>query len=118
MNTVTVTLEEMEARRKARRDEVLNTSDRCKSAFVLANMALEQDGGGAEAAASLLLSMEYSELFNFENLLRLDAENRAHADIVMAGYHSCDFRPSSWLEEIGEDGKGIFSEIRQIWSKK
>lgn len=108
-------IREVIAQQEADRERVLNHSDAAQSALVLANMALEHGGSGAEAAARLLLSMQYARSFNFRYLTAFDATNRAHADLVIMRYTSHDLWPSRWLNAIGQDGNKIIEDIRDKW---
>ena len=101
---------------EAKRRKVMETSNRAHSALALAKMALEHDGGGAHAAANLLLAMENEKTFDFRLLLKFDAENRAHADLVMSGYQPHHIRPSGWMIGIGEEGTTIMQQLADKWN--
>jgi hypothetical protein len=96
-------------------NDVLRNSDRGKSAFILASMALEHGGDGSYAAANLLLAMEDGQDFDFRLLLKFDSANRAHADLVIMGYKAHEIWPSKWLDEIGENGDYILNKLREKW---
>ena len=108
-----VTIQKVMAQQAQERQAVLDNNTRGTSAHTLAQVALEQHGSGAVCAAKLLLSMEYSEKFDFELLLSLDTKNRAHADLVMLGYKSHELWPSKWMEEEGFNGREIMAAVRQ-----
>ena len=114
MNTVTI--EEIMARQEAEREGVLSNSDRGKSAYALASMALEHGSSSAHAAASLLIAMEDGKAFDFKCLLTFDSENRAHADLVMLGYKPHELWPSEWMNEAGYHGIDIMDSLRDKWA--
>ncbi len=95
----------------------MNKSNRAHSAKALAEMAIEHSGGGSEAAAKLLLSMENETSFDFQLLLKFDTTNRAHADLVMMGYKPHELWPSIWMEEAGLNGKELMSLLKAKWAK-
>jgi len=101
-----MTIQEIIGRQDEPRGTVMRSSDRALSALVLSRLALEHDCVGSYAAAILLIAMERGKTFDFRLLLKLDTENRAHADLVMRGYCAHDLWPSRWLNEIGYDGGG------------
>lgn len=112
-----MTYEEYERQEAAKRAAVLNTSTRGKSAFHLASQAVEHSGSGSEVAARLLLSMEYGFPFNVQDLYKLDSENRAHAEIAIAGCVAHELWPSRWMNEEGFDGNGVMQQLRDKWQK-
>jgi len=78
-----MTIQEIIGRQDEPRGTVMRSSDRALSALVLSRLALEHDCVGSYAAAILLIAMERGKTFDFRLLLKLDTENRAHADLVM-----------------------------------
>ena len=102
-------------RQKEERAAVLETSTRAESAYILARMAIDHSGSASEAAARLLLSLEYGQLFNLQQLLRFDTKNRAHAEIVIAGAVAHEMWPSQWMSDIDHDGAGIMQQVRNKW---
>lgn len=113
--STSMTFQQYEQREAAKRAEVLSTSSRGKSAYHLASQAIEHSGSGSETAASLLLSMEHGTPFNMQNLYKLDAENRAHAEIAIAGCVAHELWPSMWMNEEGFDGTDIMQKLRDKW---
>ncbi|WP_422139678.1 hypothetical protein [Endozoicomonas sp. ALC020] len=111
----TTTLEHYIKKAQAKRSSILNTSDRGKSAYALASMALEHGSASAEAAASLLLAMEYGKAFDFVKLLSFDTENRAHADLVLMGYQPHHLWPSAWMDEAGYHGQDVMDTLLDKW---
>lgn len=109
-----MTYEEYEKKEQAKRTAVLESSTRGASAFHLASMAIEHSSSGAEAAARLLLSMEYGQPFNVQELYRLDSTNRAHAEIAIAGCVAHELWPSRWMNDEGFDGD-IMKQLRDKW---
>ncbi len=103
------------AKQEQKRQEILNSFSRGRAAYDLANLALEHTSRSAEAAARLLLSMELDQPFDFKFLLRFDAENRAKADLVMAGYQPHNLWPSGWIDKEGFDGFEIIARLREKW---
>ena len=116
MSMRSVTIEEIIKQQEQQRLDVLNNSDRGQSAYALATMALEHMGGGAEAAAQLLLAMEYGKSFDFTLLLKFDSTNRAHADLVMQGYKAHELWPSKWMDAAGYHGIDIMDTLRDKWA--
>jgi hypothetical protein len=110
-----MTYEEYEQQEAAKRDAVLASSTRGKSAYHLASQAIEHSGSGSEAAAQLLLSMEYGTPFNVQNLYKLDSENRAHAEIAIAGCVAHELWPSRWMNDEGFDGSAVMQKLRDKW---
>jgi hypothetical protein len=110
-----MTLEQYAQREAAKREEVLETSNRGKSAYYLATQAIENSGSGSEAAAKLLLSMEYGTPFNMQNIYKLDTTNRAHAEIAIAGCVAHELWPSGWMNAEGFDGNDIMQKLRDKW---
>lgn len=108
--------EDYEKREAEKRTTVLASSTRGQSAHHLACMAVEHCGSGAEVAARLLLSMEYGHPFNIQNLYKLDSENRAHAEIAIAGCVAHELWPSRWMNDEGFDGD-IMKQLRKKWQK-
>ncbi len=114
----TVTVEQIMREQAEERTQVMDTSNRANSAWVLADMALEHDGSGSQAAAKLLLAMEYGTAFDFRLLLSFDSTNRAHADLVMLGYKSHELWPSKWMDDLGKDGEQIMKCLADKWRKE
>lgn len=110
-----MTLEQYAQREAEKYEEVLATSTRGKSAYHLASQAIEHSGSGSEAAARLLLSMEYGAPCNMQNIHKLDATNRAHAEVAIAGCVAHQLWPSGWMNEEGFDGSGIMQQLRDKW---
>ena len=108
--------EEYAIKQAAKYQAVLSSSTRGKSAHHLATQAIEHSGGGSETAARLLLSMEYGTPFNMQNLCKLDSENRAHAEIAIAGCVAHELWPSRWMNDEGFDGD-IMKQLRAKWDK-
>ena len=113
----TVKLEDYVQKMEAKRLEILKNSNRGKSAYVLACIALEHGSSSAEAAASLLLSMEDGKEFDFKKLLSFDTENRAHADLVIMGYKPHELWPSKWMSEAGYHGTDVIDTVRDKWRR-
>lgn len=111
-------IDKYEAREREKGAAILQSSSRGKSAFALASMALEHCGSGAETAARLLLSMEYGHPFNVQNLYRFDTENRAHAEVAIAGCVAHELWPSGWMDAEGFDGAGIMQQLRDKWKNE
>lgn len=86
--------------------------DRAKSAQHLAKLALSGEGSGSAAAARLLLSLQFNEPFNLQDLIRLDSVNRAHAETVILGIEPSDIWPAAWFE----NGSDILNQIKAEWS--
>ena len=111
-----VTLEELVQRAERDRAEVMNTYTRGQAALELAEMALEHGGSGSESAAHLLIAMEYSQPFSFQDLLSFDDRNRAKADVMLLGYKPHHLWPSAWItEETDQDGRKLIEAVRQKW---
>lgn len=110
-----MTYEEYEQQEAAKRDAVLANSTRGKSAYHLASQAIEHSGSGSETAAQLLLSMEYGTPFNVQNLYKLDSENRAHAEIAIAGCVAHELWPSRWMNDEGFNGSEVMQQLRDKW---
>lgn len=102
--------------KEQKREKVLLGNCRGTAAHQLALMAIEHSSSSAEAAASLLLGMEHGSDFNFQLLLKFDAENRALADLVMLGYKPHEIWPSKWISEAGFDGESIMQSLREKWA--
>lgn len=98
-----------------KRNIVLAGSTRGKSAFHLAIQAIEHSGSGSETAARLLLSMEFGTPFNVQNLHKLDTENRAHAEVAIAGCVAHELWPSRWMTDEGFDGSDIMKQLKTKW---
>lgn len=109
-----MTFDKYEKREAEKRAKVLASSTRGKSAHHLASMAIEHSGSGAVVAAQLLLSMEYGHPFNVQNLYKLDSENRAHAEVAIAGCVAHELWPSRWMNDEGFDGD-IMKQLRDKW---
>ena len=103
---------------EAKRSSILNASSRGESAYILAKLALDHGSSSAEAAASLLLSMEHGRDFDFKKLLSFDTENRAHADLVMAGYKPHELWPSKWMDDAGYHGVDVMDTVRDKWLRR
>ena len=112
-----ININEILAQQEKERIEILEKSNRAHSALALAKMALEHSGGGSHAAAKLLLSMQHGTDFDFQLLLKFDTTNRAHADLVMMGYRAHEIWPSSWLDDIGENGADIMNKLSTKWAE-
>ena len=108
-------IQKIMAQQAAQRAEVMEKSNRARSALELANMALEHGGDGSHAAAMLLLAMETGKSFDFRLLLKFDSTNRAHADLVMMGYQPHHLWPSKWMDEIGVDGAEVMQNLAEKW---
>lgn len=113
-----VTIQQIMDEQQQDRDDVINNVSPQQAAFELAQMALEDDGSGAEAAARLLLDMEHGQAFNFRQLLSLDTRNRAKADLLMRHYMAYNIWPSRWMEEAGYNGKEIMVQLNAKWGIK
>jgi hypothetical protein len=109
-----MTYEEYAKREAAKYQAVLSSSTRGQSAYHLATQAIEHSGGGAETAARLLLSMEYGSPFNMQNIYKFDSENRAHAEVAIAGCVAHELWPSRWMNDEGFDGD-IMKQLRDKW---
>lgn len=97
---------------------IRSASDLCnrgEAALALATMALEYSGGGARAAAELLLAMEYADCkFDFLELVNFDSGNRRLANILMMGVRGSDFLPSEWItSDTGSDGQKVMWQLRE-----
>ena len=103
------------ARQEQKRQKILDSFSRGKAAYDLATLAMDHSSKSAEAAARLLLSMEFDKPFNFKFLLRFDVENRAKADLLMAGYRTHDLWPSDWMYKEAIDGREIMGKVRNKW---
>lgn len=90
---------------------------RAKSALALIDMALEHNGSGAKSAALIILSLEADNWFKFSaiELVNFDATNREHANNVLLGVESSDFKPSYWLERIDIDVTDKINELINKW---
>lgn len=94
---------------------VKNKNDRGHSAQVLTEMALKHNSGSAQAAAELILAMEYDWPYELSRLLRFDSTNRAHADVVLQGFQSCEGRPSQWITDNGAEGVALVRQLYMDW---
>jgi len=95
----------------------MNNNQRNEATKNLADMALNHDGGGASAAAQLLLSLQYGSAFHLERLVLLDENHRQNALTVLANVLPCDFSPADWLNEMGLNGDEIFAKIKARWGR-
>ena len=112
-----VTLEELVERAERDRAEILANYTRGQAALELAVMALEHGGSGSESAAHLLVAMEYSQPFSFQDLLSFDDKNRAKADVILLGYKPHHLWPSAWItEETDQDGRKLIEAVQNKWS--
>ncbi|WP_152554247.1 hypothetical protein [Endozoicomonas elysicola] len=98
-----------------RRELTLRNFTRETAAVDLAQMSLMHSGSGAQAAAKLLIAMEYGKPFEFQMLLSLDYENRAKADLMIEGYLPHDLWPSRWMSSAGVDGQGLMEKVFDKW---
>ena len=113
-----VTIQQIMDEQQQDRDDVINNVSPQQAAFELAQMALEDDGSGAEAAARLLLDMEHGQAFNFRQLLSLDTRNRAKADLLMRHYMAYNIWPSAWIKDAGHNGNSIMLELAEKWGRE
>ncbi len=111
-------IQQIMAEQEQQRQNVLKGTTPEKAAVELAQMALKHNGSGSEAAAMLLLSMEFQRPFDFTLLLKLDPFNRAKADLMMTRYKAHDLWPSVWMEDAGYNGKEIMQKLNAKWGVK
>ena len=72
---------------------------------------------GARAAALVILSLEADNWFKFSpiELIYFDDRYRKHANNVIMGVESGDFKPSDWLERLDIDVKDKIQLLMKKW---
>ena len=87
------------------------------SALELIELSLATDGSGARAAALVILSLEADNWFKFSpvELIYFDDRYRKHANNVLMGVESGDFKPSDWLKRLDIDVKDKIRLLMEKW---